>query len=213
MKSIYLLLLGTLAFVSCDIEGGDGYVTRGSEYFLDGQFELAETELKQAIGKKLFIYSEEEVYTIIGNLYNEMYMFDSSIVYHQKALDIDPNYADALVNLGIVYRLTMDYDKAADCYAKAAAIDPNNSELQASIGALHIHMGKYDKALKCLKRSIELDSQSAIAHANYAYALAIVGEFDSCNSHLTQAEALGYENGDTIREHIEIHKAKHELPN
>jgi tetratricopeptide (TPR) repeat protein len=85
---------------------------------------------------------------------------------------------EALVNLGIVYRLTSEFDLAEECYTKAKQINPKDPEVYASLGALYIFKGEANLAVENLERSIELDPQLAIAHSNYSLALAMVGDYD-----------------------------------
>ena len=204
MYRMHLLVVMTLLIAfGCAPEYGDENVSKGSDYYANGEYEKAEIELRKALNKELKVYPKKEFYTILGNVYNELDMFDSSIVYHKKALDIDPDYVEALVNLGIVYRLTSDFDEAEKCYMKAMSINPEDPELHASLGALNIFRGEIDKAIKNLERSIELDPQLAITHSNYSLALAMVGDFEKAEKELTKAVALGYKNGDIIKERIE----------
>lgn len=204
MNKMYLSLLMALMIVAgCVSDYGDGNVSKGSDYYLNGEYENAEMELRNALNKELAIYTKKELFTILGNVYNEMNEFDSSIVYHKKALAIDSNYVDALVNLGIVYRLTAEFDLAEKYYMKAMMVNPNDPELHASLGALNIYRGEIDKAIESLERSIELNPQLAVTHSNYALALAMNGNFEKAEKELTKAVALGYKNGDIIKERIE----------
>ena len=81
----------SLLLSNCNFENGDHHIDTGSELFLQGDFEGAEEELRKALDKNLISYSRKELFTILGNTYNELYLFDSSIVYHKKALALDPD--------------------------------------------------------------------------------------------------------------------------
>jgi len=203
IKLITKTIIITILVSSCAIDSGDKNVELGSNYFLKGNYEKAENELKKAIDKKLFHYSIQEVYTILGNVYNELEMYDSSIFYHKKALQIDSNYFDALVNLGIVYRLTSEFELAEECYIKAKKINPEDPELYASLGALYIYKDEPELAIENLEKSIELDPQLVVAHSNYSLALAMIGEYDKAEKELKKAVAMGYKNGDIIKQRIE----------
>lgn len=203
IKLINKTIIIAILISSCTIDSGDKNVERGSNYFLKGNYKKAESELKKAVDKKLFHYSRKELYTILGNVYNELEMFDSSIVYHKKALQIDSNYVEALVNLGIVYRLTSDFKMAEECYTKAKKINPEDPELYSSLGALYIYKGEPELAIENLEKSIELDPQLVVAYSNYSLALAMIGEYDKAVKELKKAVAMGYKNGDIIKQRIE----------
>ena len=205
MKSwLIISLLIEVTLLGClDTNSGDSNVDAGSKYYLDGEYEKAEYELKVALDKKLFKYSRKETFTILGNIYNELEEYDSSIVYHTKAIELDSNYATAWVNLGIVYRLISEFELAEACYLRASEINPEDPELHASIGALYIFKDKPYKAIEHLERSIQIDPQLDLAHSNYALALAMIGEFRKADVELKKAVVLGYKNGETLKARIE----------
>jgi tetratricopeptide (TPR) repeat protein len=160
-------------------------------------------KLKEAIGKNLIRHSRQEAFTILGNIYYGLEKYDSAVLYHKSALQIDSNYVDALVNLGIVYRITSDFAMAEECYNKAKRLNPKDPEVYASLGALYIYKGEPQLAIENLERSIALDPQIAITYANYSLALAMTGKYDKAEFELKKAVTLGYKNGETIKERIE----------
>jgi tetratricopeptide (TPR) repeat protein len=199
------LTFAAIVFVlnmGCEDKSGDKYVELGSKYYLKEDYENAERTLKKAINKELVKHTKQEVYTILGNLYLDWDKYDSAILYHKKALQIDSTYGSALVNLGIVYRKLSEYDSAQACYEKAKKYDPENPELYTSLGALYIFRGEAELGIKNLEHAIRLDPDLEVAHANYALALAMVGDFEKADKELRQAITLGYKNGDIIKERI-----------
>ena len=48
----------------------------------------------------------------------------------QRAVDIDPNYAEAYNNLAIAHEHEGDLDKARKAYEKAIELDPNNAMIR-----------------------------------------------------------------------------------
>jgi len=203
MRYILPILLLLVFATGCSSNEGDAAINQGRKYFQEGAYAKAEKELVKALDKELVEYSKKELFTILGNTYNELELYDRSIEYHKKALAIDPNYVEALVNIGIVYRLISEFDLAEESYLKAQEIDPNDPELYASLGALYVYKGEVQLALKSFERSIKLDPQLAIAHSNYSLALAMNGEFDKADIELNKAVSMGYKNGDIIKERIE----------
>ena len=49
---------------------------------------------------------------------------DDRIMYYQKALERDPNFIEAYINLSIVYMETHKYEQAINVLQKAYQIDP-----------------------------------------------------------------------------------------
>lgn len=189
--------------VGCSSDSGDSDIDLGSSYYLKGDYEKAERKLKEAIGKEIIRHSRQEAFTILGNIYYELEKYDSAILYHKRALQIDSNYVDALVNLGIVYRITSDFDMVEECYTKAKRLNPRDPEVYGSLGTLYIYRGEPKLAIESLEKSIALDPQIAITYANYSLALAMTGNYDKAEFELRKAVTLGYKNGETIKERIE----------
>lgn len=200
-QTTFLSLIITIV-VSCSTPNGDSNVELGADYYRNGEYSKAETELKTALTKELTEYSRKEVLTIIGNLYYDTDNYDSSEHYHKKALELDSNYVKAIVNLGVLYRLTSKFDLAERQYLRAMELDPNNPDLLSSIGALYIHTGKIELAIENLRKSIKMDPQLPLTHSNYSLALAMTGKFDSADLELKKAVMLGYQNGEIIKERI-----------
>ena len=50
---------------------------------------------------------------------------EKAIDSYEKALEIDPTFANRWNNLGNVYYDKKEYDKAFECYEKAFELDPN----------------------------------------------------------------------------------------
>ena len=210
MKLLFWPLLLCCLLSACDLASGDQHINQGADFYAERNFEAARIELRKALDKPLNMYEDKMLFTLLGNVYNELEKFDSSIVYHQMALDIDPDYLDALVNMGIVYRLLGEFDEAETYYVRAQAINPDDPQLNASLGALYVHTGDLEGALRHLEHAIELDPEFDISHANYAVALAMTGDFDKANSELNRAIALGYHNGPLVQQRIDELKASAE---
>ena len=190
---------------------GDGAASRGIALYEQRQYEAAAVALDTAIAGGVSKYSLEQVYTILGNTLNELNRFEEAIAAHRKAIDINPRFHEAWVNLGVVYRLRGDYEQAEACYLKALAIAPNYAQLHASLGALYIFKDEPAKAVPSLERAIALDQQLPVAHANLAIAYAMAGKFDEAESALRRAIVLGYRNGPTVRARIDALKATREV--
>ena len=54
--------------------------------------------------------------------------------YYKQVLKIDPNYAAANNNLGIIFKELGEYQKAKDCYEKAIEINPNYLDAHYNLG-------------------------------------------------------------------------------
>jgi len=57
-------------------------------------------------------------------------LWNEAIYRWERAVKIDPTYAQAYNNLGVAYEQAGDMDKAAGAYKKALALEPNNQSIR-----------------------------------------------------------------------------------
>jgi tetratricopeptide (TPR) repeat protein len=75
---------------------------------------------------------------------------------YSQALMIDPNYAKAYNNRGIVYRLMKQYDQAISDYNKALKLDPKFGEAYNNRGVVYYLKGEYEKSWEDVKKAQNL---------------------------------------------------------
>lgn len=85
-----------------------------------------------------------------------------SIEEYQKALKLDPNYAEALNNLGMVFFHLNQIDKANDAFQNAIELEPKEASYYVNLGFVHYRRGDIDKAISFFNKALELDSGLAI---------------------------------------------------
>ena len=67
-----------------------------------------------------------------------------------SALNVNPNYFDAYILLGKIYRKKGDYDRVLEHYTKARAIRPNDENILGSIAEIQEMRGEFPAARKLL---------------------------------------------------------------
>ena len=80
---------------------------------------------------------------------------------YERAVKIDPSYAEAYSNLGYTYRKQEQFDKAVRAYKKAIELDPQLAEAYEYLGEAYAEMGKFDLAEKQLAILRQLKSDEA----------------------------------------------------
>lgn len=79
-----------------------------------------------------------------------------------KALQLDPNLADAHSSLGrIKYSLDWDWTGAEESFKRAIELDPNSVNAHQFYARLLTTLGRYDEALAEIHKARELDPRSA----------------------------------------------------
>jgi len=76
--------------------------------------------------------------------------FKTAVGHLTKAVQEDPNNADAHTMLGFSYRKLGTFDKSMDSYQRALKIDANNRSAHEYLGELYLDMKQPDNAEKQL---------------------------------------------------------------
>ncbi len=97
----------------------------------------------------------ENAYTNLGYTYYKLGDLTKSKAYHEKALDISPQFCLASKNMGDVYAKEKVYSKAADYFQKAATNCPLYQESQYKLGLVLMKMGQRKTARVQLEKLIE----------------------------------------------------------
>ncbi|TYO99562.1 TPR repeat protein [Geothermobacter ehrlichii] len=104
-------------------ENRNAWVQLGNTYF-DSQQPMKAIE---AYGKALELDGNDpNVLTDQGIMFRRMGWFDRAIANFEKAAEIDPQHAQSLYNLGVVYRYDLqDFPNAVKAWEKFLALNPS----------------------------------------------------------------------------------------
>ncbi|MDE0089334.1 MAG: tetratricopeptide repeat protein [Candidatus Poribacteria bacterium] len=110
--------------------------------------------------------------------------YQASIDNFDKAIELDPNYAEAYHYRGDAYRLRgqkEDFQKAIADYDKGVALKPDYTEIHViynNRGLAKVGLKDYAEAIKDYTKAIELKSNYAEAHYNRGDAYRLQGQKD-----------------------------------
>ena len=107
----------------------------------------------------------------------------------KKALEINPNYADAHNNLGIAMQGLNNFLKALSCYEKAIEIKPIFPQAYHNLGLIFYKLGKIEKAKNCYEKALKISPDYADAHNNLGIVFKELGNFEeaiNCYEKATQ---------------------------
>jgi tetratricopeptide (TPR) repeat protein len=91
-----------------------------------------------------------------------------AIAAYEKAIELNPNAAGALVNLGTIFFRDRKLQKAETCYSRAVAADPEYPLAHFNIANLYDEQGQTELARKHYEEAIRLDPKYADAIFNLA---------------------------------------------
>jgi tetratricopeptide (TPR) repeat protein len=94
---------------------------------------------------------------------------------YRRVVAIDPTYAAAWNNLGLLLHRMGQYDEAQAAYRAALVHDARCCEATYNLGSLHEDRGDLEEAIRCYRHALQLSPDYADAHFNLAGALARAG--------------------------------------
>jgi tetratricopeptide (TPR) repeat protein len=99
---------------------------------------------------------------------------------YKKALELNPNNADAYNNLGIIYKKLKMYDQAFSSYKKALKIPGYLTPEHAhnNLGVLYKELERYEEAIEQFQKAITISSSFAKAWNNLGIVYKKEGMFD-----------------------------------
>lgn len=87
---------------------------------------------------------------------------------YEKAIEIDPGYADAHCNLGSVRYNQSRRDEARRCFERAVELVPGHVEANLNLGALCEEDGRDERALRHYRAALEADPLVPDTHVSLA---------------------------------------------
>jgi tetratricopeptide (TPR) repeat protein len=109
--------------------------------------------------------------------------WDDAIDAYRRVVSIDPTYAAAWNNLGLLLHRMGRYDEARDSYESALAQDATCCEAVYNLGSLAEDRGELEEAVRCYRQALALSPDYGDAHFNLAGALARSGRADEAIAH------------------------------
>jgi tetratricopeptide (TPR) repeat protein len=94
---------------------------------------------------------------------------------YRRAVELDPNLATALTNLGNLRLLAGDRAEAEALYRRAMGADATLAEAPYNLAYLLVERGEHAQAVALFLRAVELRTDFAEAHFNLAMALSELG--------------------------------------
>src|SRR5213594_196060 len=109
--------------------------------------------------------------------------WEDAVAAYRRVVAIDPTYAAAWNNLGLLLHRMGRYDEARTSYESALAQDPTCCEAVYNLGSLAEDRGELEEAVRCYRQALALSPDYGDAHFNLAGALARSGRADEAVGH------------------------------
>jgi tetratricopeptide (TPR) repeat protein len=109
--------------------------------------------------------------------------WESAVDAYERVIALDPDYAAAWNNLGLLQHRMGHYERAGECYKAALEADDSCCQAAFNLGSLHEDLGDFPSAIHWYRRALEMEPDYADAHFNLAGVLGKAGRADSAAIH------------------------------
>ena len=94
-----------------------------------------------------------------GIAFHQMLALDAARKHYERALKLNPSYAEAINNLGTVYYARKNYRRSVSYYNRALKLTPNSASIMSNLGTAQFARKKYKEALDAYQQALALDSE------------------------------------------------------
>ncbi len=122
----------------------------------------------------------------LGHALAELGMFEPAIAEYRSAVELKPDYAEAVCNWGVALSNLERLDEAEAKFRRAAAINPGFAGGYHNLAVILKERGRLDEAIRAAKRAIDL----APRNASYYEHLAGIGQFEPGDRYIEAMEKL-----------------------
>ncbi len=162
--------LGFTKLIELDSSSFNYFLNRGYCNFKLGKYTLAEHDYKEALKRQPNDnHSLDLLYDNLSLLYYEMSMYEESIIYSTKRIELNPNNHVPYIDRGLCYRHLKEFQLAQRDFNKSLAIKPDFFRAYGYRSFLHLELGNYENALKDARKSVEINPE-------YAYGYLVMGQ-------------------------------------
>jgi len=133
---------------------------------------------------------EKRVFYALGIWYRENGDQDKSIECFLKAVELDPDFGEAINQLAYRYFNKGDYKSALKCLHKYAELNPNDANPFDSMGDLFWQMGDLNQAMENFKHAIELKPDFFMSASKIAYIYAMKEDYEQVSYWMKKATEI-----------------------
>jgi len=95
----------------------------------------------------------------IGIAYHQMLEIDTAKKYYDRAVKINPHYAEAINNLGTIHYARKSYRRAISQYNRALRITPDSASILSNLGTAYFARKNYELAFATYQKALQLDPE------------------------------------------------------
>jgi len=116
--------------------------------------------------------------------------YAKAIQAYRKVIELDPGYAEAYNNLGIIYQETGDSDRALSAYQKAIETNPRYEKAFNNLGVLLYLKGRYEESMQGFQKALTINTDNIETHINLGTLFKKQGRVDQAIASYHRALAI-----------------------
>ena len=97
------------------------------------------------------------IWNKLGIAYHQMMMMDEAKKHYERAIKLNPKYAEAINNLGTIHYAKRSYRRAVNQYKKALKVAPKSASVYSNLGTAYYARKKYDDMTAAYRMALQLD--------------------------------------------------------
>jgi tetratricopeptide (TPR) repeat protein len=102
-----------------------------------------------------------------GIAFHQLLQFNLAKKEYEQSIKLNPQYAEAINNLGAIYYAQKNYRRAVRQYTKALAITPEAASIYSNLGSAYFARKDYPKAAECYQKALAIDPEVFEHHNQY----------------------------------------------
>ena len=130
------------------------------------------------------------LFNISGACYSGLGPIDLAIINFEKAIALNPKYAEAHYNLGVAFQKTHQLDKAIKHYKEAINVKHEYPAAHNNLGLISLELGYTNSAIKSFEWAIAYSPEYAEAHNSLGAASQELDKFDEAIKHYKKAVTI-----------------------
>jgi len=154
---------------------------------------------------------DPNLYFEIGNHYYDQIMPVEARTNYERALEVDPDFNRARVNLAMLLVESDEVDSAKALLKEAIRREPKDAKAYNNLGMVHYSELEVEKAVRYFKRALMIEPSNAEAHYNLGLAFAESGLVLEAIREWRTVLELAEESETADRARMSLERAEREL--
>jgi tetratricopeptide (TPR) repeat protein len=127
----------------------------------------------------------------LASVYFRLKNYDAAIAADRRVLELNPNYAIAVLDLALAYQAAGRTDEALASFQRTLELLPENVKALLNLAEIHYTRGERQKALEYYQRAAKVVPRLALVQANIGTLAMEMNRLDLAETALREAERLG----------------------